>query len=125
VLCAAQTRLWTYRAALAAISTTGLSTNSVAPLDADCRLLSHNADCRRAALAAISAIEAYTKQKAAADSDAAAAAAAAKAAASAPDAAGKARALQRVPAASLSKAAAAADTDVKNIMTNVAPSLNK
>jgi hypothetical protein len=80
----------------------------------------------RAALAAISAIETYAKQGAAADgSDVAAIAAAAKAAASAPDAAGKARALQRVPAASLSKAAAAAETDVKNIMTNVAPSLNK
>ncbi|KAF6264579.1 ankyrin repeat-containing domain protein [Scenedesmus sp. NREL 46B-D3] len=84
-----------------------------------------NADMYRAALAAISAIEAYAKKGAAADRDAAAAAAAAKAAASAPDAAGKARALQRVSASSLSKAAAAAQTDVKNIMTNVAPSLNK
>jgi hypothetical protein len=79
----------------------------------------------RAALAAISAIETYAKQGAAAGGDVAAISAAAKAAASAPDAAGKARALQRVPAASLSKAAAAAETDVKNIMTNVAPSLNK
>ncbi|WIA23813.1 hypothetical protein OEZ85_013484 [Tetradesmus obliquus] len=85
-----------------------------------------SADMYRAALAAISAIETYAKQKTtAADTDAAAAAAAAKAAASAPDAAGKARALQRVPAGSLSKAAAAAETDVSNITTTVAPCLNR